>query len=303
MNLAVFLVGIGITFYSISLIVCIVMIILICTRIRSLKSNISIVLVVNTYFTCSLTDSIMLIMCIYTLLGNLDPSKSFDGPWCRCRSYVTYVSYSALYLSFALQAIFRLVHVVFSRNKTLQSFRVCLIAIAIKWIMAFLFILPNLLLDDFQYLTSEFNCWIAFQNIRGLIIDLFTIFSIPLSVIFTTYTLIIRHTRRTGHLQKSRQKANQRDLAVIKRIFILIFIVVIIGLPACAVIIIYMITNRVVPYANHIQGLSIAIGVFILSISLIFITPRLTEVFLMNRNRVNPHGIPMAMTIRQTLRK
>ena len=108
---------------------------------------------------------------------------------------------------------------------------------------------------------------------------LFVIYNVPLSIIFTIYTQIILHTRKKSLISNSQKTANQRNVTVLKRIIILMFIVVGVGLPACVVIIINFITKRILLYSNHIQGLSIAVGIFVTSVGLTFITPQLKEVF------------------------
>jgi hypothetical protein len=164
-----------------------------------------------------------------------------------------------------------------------------ILGIISQWILSFLFILPNFLLNDFQYLPLEYNCWIAFQNIRGLIMVTINIYNNPLSIIFTIYMQIIRYTRRSIPIQSRRLTSNKRDLTVLKRIVILALITVGIGLPTVAIVLIYMITKYVIPFAYHIQGLSISFGVLIGSVSLVFITPQIQQVFKQNQAQVRPH--------------
>ncbi|UJR37046.1 hypothetical protein I4U23_029751 [Adineta vaga] len=298
MNIAVILAGIGICLYSINFLLCITMIILIFLRVHSLKSNVSVLLTCNTYFNSLLVSSIMLVMYSYNLCGNLDSTISFEGRWCQIRTYFAHVCFCALYYSFVLQAIFRLFRIVFYKHRILQSFGVFWIAVLIQWIISFLCILPNILLDDFQYLPLEYNCWISFENIRGLLMAIIFIFNNPLSIVFTIYTQIIRYTRRSTQIQQHRQNSNKRDLMILKRVVILIFIVVGIGLPTTAIVLIYIITKYVVPFAYHIQGLSISFGVFIASISLVFITPRIQAIFHQRQAKVRPHETRMiALTL------
>ena len=293
MNLAIVLSGIGVTLYSISFLTSFTMLILICLRIHPLKSNVPILLICNTYFNAGLVSGFMLMMYTYTLMGNLDASVSFSGRWCEIRTFFIHVCFCSLYYSFVLQAVFRLFRIVFYRYRFLQSVGVCLLAVILQWVLSVLFMLPNVLLHDFQYLPSEFNCWIAFQNIRGLIMATIMIFNNPLTIIFNIYTQIIRYTRRTAHMQQRRKNANQRDLAVLKRIVILVFIIVGIGLPTFVVVVIYLITHSIIPYAYHVQGLCIALGVLISSICLVFVTPQIQQIFTKSRTQVRPHETAM----------
>jgi hypothetical protein len=296
MNASVILAGIGLCFYSLSFIICITMIILISLRIRPLKSNVAILLTCNTYFNSLLVSSIMLLMYSYNLSGNLDPSILYGGRWCQIRTYFAHVCFCALYYSFVLQATFRLFRIVFYKHKILQSFGVFILAIILQWILSFLVILPNILLNDFQYLPLEYNCWIAFQNIRGLVMVMLNIYNNPLSIIFTIYTQIIRYTRRTAQTQQRRINSNRRDIAILKRIVILVSIIVGIGLPTVVIVLIYLISNYVTPFAYHIQGLSISFGVLVASISLVFITPQMQKIFKKSQAQVRPHE-PMMITL------
>ncbi len=293
MNIQLILASLGVCLYSISFLICITMIILIFTRIRPSKSHVSILLTCNTYLNALLLSSIMLLMYFYNLLGNLNSSIVFDGRWCVIRTYLTHVCFCAFYHSFALQAIFRLFRVVFYKRRFLQSYGIFISSIILQWILSFLFILPNLLLNDFQYLPHEFNCWIAFQNIRGLIMVTLFIYNNPLTIIFTIYTQIIRYTRRIVHVKQRRLKSNQRDLIILKRIVILVFIIVGIGLPTFIIVFIDIITKSAVPFAYHIQGLSISLGVLIGSVSLVFVTPQIQKVFYQNQAQVRPHETTM----------
>jgi len=301
MQIEVILASIGVCLYSLSFIICITMIILISIRIRPLKSNVAILLTSNTYFNALLLSSIMLLMYSYNLQGNLSVSMPYGGRWCQIRTYVTHVCFCAFYYSFVLQATFRLFRIIFYKHKILQSFNVFLLAIIIQWILSFLFILPHLLLNDFQYLSDEYNCWIDFQNIRGLIMAMITLYSNPLSIIFTIYTQIIRYTRRAVHFQQKRHKSNKRDLIILKRIVILAFIIVGIGLPTVIIVLIDMITKYVIPFAYHIQGLSISLGVLVGSVSLVFITPQIQQVFNQSQAQVRLHETMMVEVSRRNV--
>jgi hypothetical protein len=298
MDAGTILSAIGLLLYLLNFLTCITMIILIGVRIRPLKSNIPMILICNTYINSLFVSLLMLIMYTYTLLGNIGLSLSFAGRWCQLRIYFVHVCFCSLFYSFVLQAMFRLFRIVLYRYRHLQSFNVCMTSILLQWMISFLCILPNLLLHDFQYVPTEFNCWIDFENVRGLVMLTFNIFNNPLSIIFIIYTHIVRYVRRTAHRRQIRQKANQRDLAVLKRIVILVFIVVSIGLPTVVLIIVYLVTNHIIPFAYHIQGLSISLGVLVASICSIFVTPQIQEIFKQNIRRIHPTEILVVTSTR-----
>jgi hypothetical protein len=158
MNVPLILGGVGLCLYSLTFLICISMVIFIFTSIRPSKSNVPILLTCNTYLTLCLFATIMLVMYAYNEYGNLNSSVWLDGRWCQIRSYLAHVCLCAVYYSFVLQAIFRLFRIVFFKHRILQSFGVCILAVIIQWIISFLFILPTLLLNDFQYLPHEYSC-------------------------------------------------------------------------------------------------------------------------------------------------
>ncbi|CAF2486153.1 unnamed protein product [Rotaria sp. Silwood2] len=287
-NISVVLGGVGLCFYSLTFLACITMIVLISIRIRPLKSNVPMLLIYNTYFNLFIFATIMLVMYIYNEHGNLNPSIWLGGRWCQIRTYFVHVCLCTLYYSFILQAIFRLFRIVFYKYKTLQSFSIFISGIIIQWILSFLFLLPNLLLDDFQYLPFEYNCWIAFENIRGLIMVIIIIYGTSTFSISFMYMYIIRYIHQSNNIHQRRQNSSKRDLTILKRLVILVTVVAGLGFPTVIVIFIYVCTNYIIPFAYHIQGVSLSIGAFTASISLIFITPQIQELLKRSPNQVQP---------------
>jgi hypothetical protein len=124
------------------------------------------------------------------------------------------------------------------------------------------------------------------------------IYNNPLTVIFTIYTQIIRYTHRVIHVQQRRLKSHRRDLIILKRIVILVSIIVGIGLPTVIIVFIYIISKSIIPYAYHIQGLSISLGVLIGSVSLVFVTPQIQKVFYKSNTPIRPDETNMAENTR-----
>ncbi|CAF1461193.1 unnamed protein product [Adineta ricciae] len=240
----------------------------------------------------------MLIMYAYNLQGNLDPFISFGGRWCQIRTYLAHVCLCALYYSFVLQAIFRLFRIKFYRYRVLQSFGVFCIAVFLQWLISFLWILPNLLLGDFQYLLMEYNCWISFEDVRGLLILIVIIYGVSTSMISSIYMFIIRYVHRTSNVQQHqrRQSSDKRDLLILKRLVILVTVVVTLGFPTVLVIFVYVFTGYVLPLAYHVQGVSLSVGAFVTSVSLIFITPQLLEIFQKKSQQIRP-AMTMAIIV------
>ncbi|CAF2839044.1 unnamed protein product [Rotaria sp. Silwood2] len=223
----------------------------------------------------------------YGMYDDLQPSISFDDYYCQLRSYVNYVFICAFYYSCLLQAMFRLCRVVFQKRKILQSRTVFTIAMIIQWLVSIVYILAYLLLNDFQYHPDISSCWLSFKNICGLSIAMVFVYGSPLTIMTLIYVCIVRFIRHTVQTQQIRNNANKRDLLVVKRIIILVFIAMTIGIPTLLIFIVYMITNYLTPLAYHIQALSLTWGLVAASIAMGFITPQVREIFKMNRH-INP---------------
>ncbi|CAF2696754.1 unnamed protein product [Rotaria sp. Silwood2] len=279
MTLSIILSSIFIALISLSCLISFLILVRIFIHIHPSISNISVLLSCNTYFTIILFCFTLLYAGIHNLYGHINSPISLAGRWCEIRAYLPYVCFCAFYYSFVLQAIFRFFRVVYYKKKILQKFYVFIIAIFIQWILSFLFIFPHILLNDFQYQSLNYNCWISFRNIRGILLVTLSIYICPLSIIFIIYTYILRYVRRTITSQRERQKSYKRDTIILRRIVILLLFLVMFGVSTLSVLVIYSITNYLIPFAYEIQVVSISIGLVVTPITLIFITPKIRHIF------------------------
>ena len=99
-----------------------------------------------------------------TLYGELHPSVNLENSWCFARCYLLCVCVSALLYSYTLQAMFRLLRVIFYQRKNLQSFRLFGFAVVGQWVLSILSILPQIMLKCAEYLPEERNCQVSFQE-------------------------------------------------------------------------------------------------------------------------------------------
>jgi hypothetical protein len=285
MMLAIILNTIFLLLVSLSISISILVLVIICIYIRLSASNTSFLLICNTYFTMILLALTLLDICGHRLYGHIDPSIRFDGQRCEIRAYFVYVCFCAFYYSFILQAIFRLFRIVFYKMKILQSFRVFIIAIVIQWTLSLIFILPHIILRDFQYQSLNYNCWISFKNLRGMFLATLNIYGCPLMIIFIIYTYIHRYIRRTINIRQKRRIMNRRNMIILRRTIILLLFLVLIGVPTLSVLMIYIITDYLTPFVYDIQSVNISLGLVITPITLIFITPKIRRIFRRNRKQ------------------
>ncbi|CAF2936776.1 unnamed protein product [Rotaria sp. Silwood2] len=257
-------------------------------RIHPLFSNVSILLTCNTYFTLLLGAFLMLIIYSYNIYGSLNSSDFLNNYLCQLRGYFIHVFICSFYYSCVLQGIFRLFRVVFYKQKKLQSHYIFLIGIFIQWLISFLYILIHLLTNNFQYSSLAYSCWISFKNIRALFHALLIMYIGPILTVCLMYAYIIRYTRQTIHIQQQRQIHNKRDLLVLKRIAILVFVEMGIGIATLFTLINYIITNYLISIAYHLQGLSISGGFLMGSIGFAFITPQIYDILRNKKRKINP---------------
>lgn len=264
---------------TISLFICLILLILIVISSRSFTSKVSILLIFNVYLSIFFTSIMMSIIYIYNLYGDLYPLIIVNDGWCQIRAYLVNVCFCSLYYSCVLKSIFRLIRIIFYKSKYLRSFFVFFNLIVFQWFISFILILWNFFNGDYQYLPKQYRCWISFENFRGLLLAATIIYICPLTIMFTIYIFIIRHVRQTNPTQQKHQKTVERDILVLKRITVFIFVVVLIGLPTVSILFIWIFTGKLIPMAYHIQGLSMAIGLFVAAISFAFISPQIQELF------------------------
>ncbi len=278
-----------ITVFSLSsFLISLITLILIILRVRPLKSDVAILLTCNTYITLIGSSFMTLIITVYGIYGSLHPSVSSNDYSCQLRSYINYIFICSFYYSCALQAIFRLLRVVFPKHKILKSINVFTIAIFIQWIIPIFYMLAYLLSHDLEYQPDICSCWLSFKNIRALSIAMAFVYGSPLIVMGLIYASIIRYIRRTVQTQQARQISNKRDLLVVKRIMLLVLIAMGIGIPTAFLLIIYMINHSLTPLAYHIQALSLTAGLVFDSIVLGIVTPQVRNILKINRQRVTP---------------
>lgn len=248
-------------------------------RLHPSITNISVLLTCNTYFTIILFCLALLNARIYSLYGHLHPSISLYSLSCKMRAYIRYVCFCAFYYSFVLQAIFRLFRVVFYKKRSLQQFYVFIIAVFLQWFVSFLFMFPHVLLNDFEYQSFDYACWISFRNIRAIILITLNIYGCPLAIILFIYTYILHHVHRAIQNERERQRAYKRNAFILRRIGILLVFLVMFGVSTLMVLVVYSISNYMIPFAYEIQTINISIGLVSTPIILMFITPRIRYIF------------------------
>ncbi len=237
--------------------------------------NTSTLLLCNSYLSIIISCSALFDMFIHNLYSVIYQNISFNNWWCYIRAYLLHVGLCLIYHSYLLQACFRFFRIVYNRYKKLQSIRFILQLILIHWLLAFILIMPNLYFQNFQYASQAYHCLILYPNFLGLLITASIVFYFPIIAIGSIYFYIMCyiHQKRNFSIERKRQ----RDIIVLRRIVSLVGILVILSLPAILLWAGYMITGYLYIFSYHLQWLTFAFSLSILSIVSIFLTPQLQE--------------------------
>jgi len=168
-------------------------------------------------------------------------------------------------------------------------------------ILAFALLSPLLFWHNVIYLSNEHYCYAAFMNFRGILWTAFMAYGIPAFCLFIIYIRIIAFIRQQLNTQKRAIRRRQaRDLLAIRRIFITVSVLIILGIPSVVLVIMSAITGEEHPLSFRITWISLAISMTGLSVAMVFFTPQLKRIVCKNRprNRVRTdHSIQMTTNV------
>jgi ABC-type Fe3+ transport system permease subunit len=119
-----------------------------------------------------------------------------------------------------------------------------------------------------------------------MLVATLSIYGGPLFIIFIIYTYILQYARRTIRVGRKQRKANKRDVIILKRIVILLLFLIMIGVPTLSILVTYMITGYLTPLVYDIQAVNISIGLVTTPVVLVFITPKIRNIFRRNEKPI-----------------
>lgn len=284
---------INIIFLSTGILISLGILILIFYHRHQYPINTSIVLIGNSYLFLIFSSIILLDICVHNLYGDLYGHISFNNLWCYIRGYLLHVILCSIYLSYLLQALFRLFRIVFYKYRRLQNFQFILVLILIQWLFAFLIISPVIFLHYVQYLPEVYYCHIPLTNLKGTIFVCVIVYDGPTFVTSIIYSYIMYYIRKrsTVSIQQNRQQSNQRDLIVLRRINILVGMLLVLILPVAVLWVNYVVTGYLSPIIYHMEWLTFSISLLILPIASAFLNPQLSQLISITcrqKRRVHP---------------
>ncbi|UJR17262.1 hypothetical protein I4U23_004157 [Adineta vaga] len=300
-------VGIALNFITISLniITCLISLIILIVTLYNLcqkrlkkDDKVTIILSANIYALIFFYTIILISFNIQAIVGELY-TKDFNSWWCIVLGYFVAVFLSTIYWSFTNQAFFRLARIVYSTIRWLQYSWLYIIIPPIEFLILCILFCPILIWHDIVYLPTEYYCNIRNGNIRGTIWLLSIGYGSPLLCLLITYIRIGRFLYRQMNTQTLivRQR-QQRDIIVIRRIFITVTFLIILQIPRTILFIMLFITGNEYIYFARVEWFFISFSMIGLSLSMAIFTPQLKTIIwkVCHWNRILPGIVPTAVT-------
>ncbi|CAF1133544.1 unnamed protein product [Adineta steineri] len=254
------------------------------------EDKITLILCVNIYLYIFLCSTILILLNIQTLLGDLY-GLNFDSTSCVFLGYLNAVLICALYYGFFGQALYRFCRIVYPKHKWLQAYWLYIIEIPSQFISACLIMCPLYVWHDITYIPDLYQCFVPNHNIVGTIWIIVFLYGLPvfsLSIIYIHITIHIRQQSSNQTIAVKRRQA--RDFVVIRRIIILNSILFILVVPGMIMLVINYITGNELTLNYRVTWFSFELSMILLSILMIFMIPQLKVIVLSKwkRNRVIP---------------
>ncbi|CAF0743065.1 unnamed protein product [Adineta steineri] len=252
------------------------------------EERIILILCVNIYFCIFFSSTMLLILNIETLLGDLY-GLNFDSTQCVFLGYLNAVLICTFFYGFVTQAFYRLCRIVYPSYKWLQTYWIYIFAVPLQLIMACLLMCPIYFWHAIVYMPGLYHCFVPVQNILGTVWLIIFMYGLPVFCLSAIYIRITRYIRQQSTSQTLATKHRQaRDFVVIKRIMIIISILFTLGVPGIILMIISYITENKYPQNYRVSWLTLELFMIILNILMIVMTPQLKTIVVSKwkRNRV-----------------
>lgn len=198
--------------------------------------------------------------------------------------------------------MYRLCRIVYPNYRFTQLLQLYVIIIIIIPILGCILLCPFLIERNIVYVSDDFTCFVPLTNVRSVLYAASVSYGIPMILLWLMYFRILIFLRQQPtvlpQVIKRRQK---RHLIAIKRIFVNISTLLTLGIPGIVIVIITLINGSIPRFGSRIFFLGVEVGMAILSIEMIFMSPKLRAIVLkrFQRNRVAhfESGIQMRPTV------
>jgi hypothetical protein len=261
--------------------------------------DVSLLLTCNTCLSAFLTCIAACIMIGSNLFSGF---LTYNIVFCYAWGLFYDICECSIYFSYCLQAFYRLCRVVFYKKKFLSCYSLYIILIIVQWLLVLVLLLPPVFINWYTRLLTEQYCLIPYTYIGPEIYHILILYLIPLFCLGIVYVWITTYMRRTSQtpsllLIAMQRQRNQRDLTVIKRIFILIIILIILRFPTIIFMIYGVIVGSLYSLTYGIVGVITSVCLIFIGIITINTTSQLRKqvlvLFLHQNNRINAQPIPL----------
>lgn len=252
-------------------------IVLVAIRLRRERTDISLLLTINTCLASLLT---CLAVCIMISSNFWSGFLTVNLEFCFIWGLLYDIFQCSIYHSYFLQALFRLCRVVFYRKKSLLSFSLYQALIIVQWFISVLVLLPPYFLHWYMPLLTEEYCLIPYTSIGPEMYHIIILYLLPLIGIICIYVWISRFIRRSSqaaaqNLAAHLRRRNERDLAMIKRIVLMISVLVAMRFPTIIFMIYAAITRYLHPITFSVVGVITSICLAAVGVMTVYFTPKL----------------------------
>ncbi len=261
--------------------------------------DVSLLLTCNTAVSAFLTCSASCVMISSNLFtGFLTYNMSFCIAW----GLLYDIFECSIYFSYCLQAIYRLCRVVFYKKRFLLSRPLYIILIIVQWLLTLILLLPPVFVNWYVRLPTDNFCLVPYTYLGPEIYHILILYLIPLICLVVVYMWITTYMRSISQastlvVAAIQRQRNHRDLAVIKRILMLLSILIVLRFPTIIFMIYAVVTGSLYPLTYGIVGIITSVCLIFIGIITINITPQLQKPILrffgLHNNRIDTGPMPL----------
>ncbi len=249
--------------------------------------NVSLILTCNTCLAIICSSTILILVQLSSISGdwNIISLKWIIFWGCHMRGYLLFVFIDSIYLSYVLQAGYRLFRIVFQEYKCLRSVSTFFYYILAQWFLSFLVLIPifftgNNLTTSIVYLPKDFYCQVPVTRIYTVAYSVFVMYVLPSCCMCIIYLLIINHIRRDMQHRQSAftsklRRQNERDSIIIKRICLVLILLLSLGAPAAVFFVIFIISGHLHWGFYRLGWMIISLSYAFICLSSIYVTPQI----------------------------
>jgi len=249
--------------------------------------NVSLLLTCNTCLAIICSSIILILIQLSNIIGD---HQIISLKWiifcgCHTRGYLLFVFINSIYLSYVLQAGYRLFRIVFHEYRCLRTFANFFYYILGQWMLSFVVLIPILFSGEnhttsIVYLPEDFYCQVPVTNVSAITYTVQIVFVLPFCCMCTIYFWIITYIRGTNRYRQSLSTMKlrlqkKRDSIIIKRICIVVVLLLILGAPSVIFVIVFIIHSHLYWAYYRLSWMTISISYAFICLSSIYVTPEI----------------------------